>query len=51
MKLFLQSTIVFFGTLLAAALIALGAPGSAEVHMAQSGPVDTMLVSLLTPAP
>jgi hypothetical protein len=44
MKLFVQSTIVFFGTLLAAALVALGQPASAEVQMAQP---DTMLVSLL----
>ena len=34
MKLFLQTTIVFFGTLLAAALVALGDPGNAEVQMA-----------------
>jgi hypothetical protein len=47
MKLFVQTTIVFFGTLLAAALVALGEPGNAEVQMAQAGPVDTVLVSLL----
>lgn len=34
MKLFLQTVIVFFGTLLAAALVALGGPGDAEVQMA-----------------
>jgi hypothetical protein len=44
MKLFVQTTIVFFGTLLAAALVALGQPASAEVQMAQP---DVMLVSLL----
>jgi hypothetical protein len=39
---------VFFGTLLAAALVALGQPASAEVQMAQvAAPVDTVLVSLL----
>ena len=50
MKLFVQSTIVFLGTLLAAALVALGEPGNAEVQMAQAGQagqVDTVLVSLL----
>ena len=44
MKLFVQSTMVFFGTLLAAALVALGQPASAEVQMAQP---DTMIVALL----
>lgn len=47
MKLLLQSSMVFFGTLLAAALVALGEPASAEVHMVQPGPVDAMLVGLL----
>ena len=47
MKLFVQTTMVFFGTLLAAALVALGQPASAEVQMVQAGPVDTVLVSLL----
>ncbi|MDB5861451.1 MAG: hypothetical protein JWQ76_5140 [Ramlibacter sp.] len=47
MKLFVQSTMVFFGTLLAAALVALGQPASAEVQMAQPGPVDTVFVALL----
>lgn len=48
MKLFLQSTMVFFGTLLAAALVALGEPGSAEVQMAtQSQPAAETVVSLL----
>ena len=45
MKLFVQSTIVFFGTLLAAALVALGQPASAEVQMAAQP--DVVLVSLL----
>ena len=49
MKLLMQSALVFFGTLLAAALVALGEPASAEVKMAQPGPVDQVLVSLLTP--
>jgi hypothetical protein len=35
---------VFFGTLLAAALVALGQPASAEVQMAQP---EAVLVSLL----
>ena len=44
MKLFVQSTMIFFGTLLAAALVALGEPASAEVQMAQP---DIPIVSLL----
>jgi hypothetical protein len=48
MKVLLQSTVVFFGTLLAAALIALGAPAEAEVRMAQTAPqADAVLVALL----
>jgi hypothetical protein len=45
MKLFVQSTMVFFGTLLAAALVALGQPASAEVQMVAQP--DTALVALL----
>ena len=44
MKLFAQSAMIFFGTLLAAALVALGEPASAEVQMVQA---DTAIVSLL----
>jgi hypothetical protein len=51
MKLFVQTAIVFFGTLLAAALVALGEPGTAEVEMAQAGSADTVLVSLLGTEP
>jgi len=40
MKLFLQTAIVFFGTLLAAALVALGEPGNAEVQMAVQAPPE-----------
>ena len=47
MKLFLQSTMIFFGTLLAAALVALGAPGDAEVQMAIQTPAADTVVSLL----
>jgi hypothetical protein len=48
MKLFLQSVMVFFGTLMAAALVALGAPGNAEVEMAaQTGSSAATVVSLL----
>ena len=49
MKLFLQSAMVFFGTLLAAALVALGEPGKAELQMAVHTPpaAETMVVSLL----
>jgi len=35
MKLLLESAIVFFGTLLAAALVALAGPGSVELVIAQ----------------
>jgi len=43
MKLFVQTAIVFFGTLLAAALVALGEPGKAEVQMAvQAMPAETV---------
>jgi hypothetical protein len=48
MKLFLQTAMVFFGTLLAAALVALGEPASAEVQMAtQTGSSAATVVSLL----
>ena len=48
MKLFVQSAMVFFGTLLAAALVALGEPGNAEVQMAsQTGSSASVVVSLL----
>lgn len=46
MKLIVQTAIVFFGTLLAAALVAFGEPGQAEVAMV-TPPPDTVLVSLL----
>ena len=46
MKLFFQSAIVFFGSLLAAALVALGAPGNAEVEMAVQAPPPEMVASL-----
>lgn len=36
MKLLVETSIVFFGTLLAAALVALGEPASAEVEMVHS---------------
>lgn len=41
MKLALQSAMVFFGTLLAAALVALGEPGNIAVQMEMAGPVAT----------
>ena len=46
MKLVVQSTMVFFGTLLAAALVALGEPASAEVRMVQHEIVAVSLLSL-----
>jgi hypothetical protein len=47
MKLFVQSAMIFFGTLLAAALVALGAPGDAEVQMAVQTAPAAIVVSLL----
>jgi hypothetical protein len=38
MKLVLESSIVFFGTLLAAALVALGEPAHAELEIARAAP-------------
>ncbi len=51
MKLLIHSAIVFFGTLLAAALVALGAPAMAEVEMsAQAHPAAERVVSMPLPA-
>ena len=47
MKLALQTAMVFFGTLIAAALVALGAPGHAEVEMAVQASPAVEIVSLL----
>lgn len=47
MKLMIQSAMVFFGTLIAAALVALGEPGEAEVQMAVQPPPADLVVSLL----
>ena len=48
MKLFVQSAIVFAGTLLAAALVALGEPGEAEVQIAvQAPPADVLVAGLV----
>jgi hypothetical protein len=47
-KLLVQSAMVFFGTLIAAALVALGEPAVAEVQMAvQTSPSAEMIVALL----
>jgi len=47
MKLFLQSAIVFFGTLLAAAVVALGDPANAEVQMTvQASPPPELVATL-----
>jgi len=46
MKMFIQTAIVFFGTLLAAALVALGEPGNAEVQMAMQAPPPEIVASL-----
>jgi hypothetical protein len=46
-KLLVQSAIVFFGTLIAAALVALGEPAAAEVQMAvQTPPSAETVVNL-----
>lgn len=48
MKHVIQSAMVFFGTLLAAALVALGEPAQAEVQMVvQTPPSAGMVVALL----
>ena len=48
MKLFFQTLTIFFGTLLAAALVAWGEPASAELQMASAAPAyDTVVVALL----
>ena len=48
MKSFFRSLMVILGTLLAAALVALGEPGAAEVRMAaQSAPAGQVLAALL----
>lgn len=47
MKLFLQTSMIFFGTLLAAALVALGEPANAEVEMVQA-PGHELVATLFT---
>jgi hypothetical protein len=48
MKLLVQSAMVFFGTLLAAALIVWGEPANAEVAMIEAAPAyESALVGLL----
>jgi hypothetical protein len=46
MKLFLQTVIVFLGTLLAAALVAVGEPGDAAVQMAVQSPPPELVAGL-----
>lgn len=46
MKLFLRTSMIFFGTLLAAAVVALGEPASIELEMVGAAPQD-VLVALL----
>jgi hypothetical protein len=46
MKLFLQTVVVFLGTLLAAALVALGDPGEAAVQMAAQSPPPQLVAGL-----
>lgn len=40
MKLFFETLIVFFGTLMAAGLVALGAPAGAELDMIEAASVS-----------
>jgi hypothetical protein len=47
MKLFIQYAIVFFGTLIAAALVALGEPAAGEVQMLVQTPPSTQMVASL----
>lgn len=47
MKFFVQSAIVLFGTLIAAALVALGEPGNAEVQMTVQAPPPEVVVASL----
>jgi hypothetical protein len=47
MKIVIQSAMVFLGTLLAAALVALGEPAQAEVQMVVQTPPAEMVVGLL----
>jgi hypothetical protein len=49
MKLLVESAMVFFGTLLAAALVALGEPAQAEVEMVQA-PTTTFAVLSAAPS-
>jgi len=47
MKLFVQSAIVFFGTLIAAALVALGEPANGEVEMmVQASPPPQLVATI-----
>lgn len=46
MKPVLQTLAIFAGTLVAAALVALGAPADAEVDMASAAPVVVAMLGL-----
>lgn len=48
MKLFVESLMIFFGTLLTAGLVALGEPANAELAIAQAA---TQPMELTQPAP
>ena len=47
MKLFFDTLIVFFGTLMAAALVALGEPAGAELEMANAAAAPQAHASLV----
>ena len=44
MRLLIQSAMIFFGTLMAAGLLALGEPQPAPTHATQGGERDLLLV-------
>ena len=46
MKFILQTAMVFFGTLIAAGLVALGEPAAAEVDVVQAPVTSTLVASL-----
>ena len=51
MKLFIESLMIFFGTLLTAALVALGEPANAELAIAQAAIQQAQPVPEPTAAP
>lgn len=50
MKLLIQSSMIFFGTLMAAAVVALGEPAQAEVALARSAAARSVQPGSIEPA-